>query len=76
MFNRVAKGLWRVGISVFKLNWCNYFDDIPMAEPTHSQRSAQHCAEFLMAVLGWWVSTSAEKCLPFQAVFPVLGVEF
>jgi len=75
IFNRLARAVWSVGAHLLGLVWLCFFDDFPVLEAVGSLGSALAAAECLFSTLGWKLSSSPEKQLPFQEVFAVLGVE-
>ena len=73
-FNRVARLLWRIGTSLFRILWCNFYDDYPCVCPAQLQKSTQAAVTLLFKVLGF--EFAEEKDRPFEDVFSALGMTF
>ena len=75
-FNRVARGLWRVGVGLFSLLWLNYFDDFPHFEAAVLSKSADCTSRSLVTLSGWTILSDEAKLKPFNHDFAALGVVF
>ena len=75
-FNRVARALHIIGIRLFGLIWCNYYDDFPHLSLECSGASDHGVAESFLALVGWRYSTKEKKRQPFKRCFDALGVTF
>ena len=73
-FNRVARLLWRIGTSLFRILWCNFYDDYPCVCPAQLQKSTQAAVTLLFKVLGF--EFAEEKDRPFADLFSALGMTF
>jgi len=69
-FNWVARGLWRIFVSLFGFLCTHYFDDFPVLEFGALASHTQTTLDAVMKLLGW--DTKAQN--PFAATFDVLGV--
>ena len=75
-FNRVARAIYAIGVSVFSLLWTNYYDDYPQLDLMKSGSNAQDTAEALLDLLGWRYSQKESKRQPMGKSFAALGVVF
>ena len=74
-FNRVAKSLWHLFVSLGDV-WCTqYFDDYPNVELAQVADNSRNFMEFILRVLGWRFASSGKKAEPPCEKFRVLGVE-
>ena len=73
-FNRFSRAIWKIGVRLFDLLWCNYFDDYPHLHVKSAADGALRTAEKLMNLVGWVFAKSGAKRLPFSDVFDPLGV--
>jgi hypothetical protein len=74
-FNRVSRGLWRIGVGA-GLIWANFYDDFPIVSPSSVSTASKNAANLIFQLLGWKISSDAEKCFDFAASFAALGVFF
>ena len=74
-FNRVAKSLWHIMVSLGNVLATQYYDDYPNVEFFTLARSSQSFMEFLLQALGWRFATDGKKACPPESSFKVLGVE-
>lgn len=72
-FNRVARALRIIMSELFLLVKTNFFDDFCQLEDECLAESAWGTAEMVMKLLGWRISVSEDKRLPFLQVFNMLG---
>ena len=72
-FNRMARALRIIMAQLFLLVNTNFFDDFCQLETLPLCQNAWETAEMIMKLLGWKISTSEEKRLPFAACFQMLG---
>ena len=72
-FNRMARALRIIMSELFLLVNTNFFDDFCQIEVDELCNSAWTTAELVMKILGWKISVSEEKRLPFAASFQMLG---
>ena len=72
-FNRMARALRIIMAKLFLLVNTNFFDDFCQLEVPSLCKSAWDTAELLMQLLGWRISTSDDKRLPFSTKFTMLG---
>ena len=72
-FNRMARALRIIMSELFLLVNTNFFDDFCQMEVDKLCSSAWTTAELVMKILGWRISTSEEKRLPFSSNFQMLG---
>eukprot|EP00435_Cladocopium_sp_Y103_P049658 s1454_g15.t1 len=72
-FNRMAHALRIIMAELFYLVNANFFDDFCQLEDKALADSAWTTAEMVMKLLGWRISTSEEKRLPFSEEFNMLG---
>ena len=72
-FNRMARALRIITSELFLLVNTNFFDDFCQVEVDELCNSAWATAELLMKILGWKISVSEDKRLPFAASFQMLG---
>jgi len=72
-FNRMARALRIIMAQLFLLVNTNFFDDFCQLETLPLCQNAWETAEMVMKLLGWKISTSEEKRLPFAACFQMLG---
>ena len=75
-FNRLSRCIFLIGLRIFGLVWCNFYDDYPQLDIGASGDNSQLCAERLLALLGWKVSFKPTKRAPFADRFDALGVTF
>ena len=74
-FNRVAKSLWHIMVSLGGVWATQYFDDFPNVETTELATSSRSFMEFLLHALGWKYAMEGKKAEPYANSFKVLGVE-
>ena len=74
-FNRVAKSLWHIMVSLGGVWATQYFDDFPNVETTELATSSRSFMEFLLHALGWKYAMEGKKAEPYATSFKVLGVE-
>jgi len=72
-FNRMARALRIIMAQLFLLVNTIFFDDFCQLETLPLCQNAWETAEMVMKLLGWKISTSEEKRLPFAACFQMLG---
>ena len=72
-FNRMARALRLILSSLFMLVNTNFFDDFCQLEVDALCDSSWHTAELVMKLLGWRISMSEDKRLPFAREFSMLG---
>eukprot|EP00435_Cladocopium_sp_Y103_P067316 s126_g29.t2 len=72
-FNRMARALRLILAELFMIVNTNFFDDFCQLETTELCSSAWSTAELVMQLLGWRISTSDDKRLPFADEFQMLG---
>ena len=72
-FNRMARALRIIMSKLFLLVNTNFFDDFCQLEIPALCGSAWETAELVMRLLGWRISTSEDKRLPFSTKFVMLG---
>lgn len=74
-FNRVAKSLWHIMVTLGNVFATQYYDDYPNVEFSSLARSSQNFMEFILQALGWKFATDGKKACPPESSFKVLGVE-
>ena len=72
-FNRMARALRIIMAELFWLVNTNFFDDFCQLEDVELTSSAWGTAELVMKLLGWRISVSDDKRLPFADAFNMLG---
>ena len=72
-FNRMARALRIIMSELFLLVNTNFFDDFCQLEVKDLCKSSWETAEMVMKLLGWRISTSDDKRLPFAPSFQMLG---
>ena len=72
-FNRMARALKLIMSELFMLVNTNFFDDFCQLEVDGLCQSAWETAEMVMKLLGWRISASDDKRLPFNSQFNMLG---
>ena len=72
-FNRMARALRIILSSLFMLVNTNFFDDFCQLELDALCDSSWQTAELVMKLLGWRISMSEDKRLPFSREFSMLG---
>ena len=72
-FNRVARALRLIMSELFMIVNTNFFDDFCQLETDELCASSWETAEMVMKLLGWKISMSEEKRLPFDCKFQMLG---
>ena len=72
-FNRMARALRIIMAQLFMLVNTNFFDDFCQPELTALCTSAWDTAELVMKLLGWRISMSEDKRIPFSHEFSMLG---
>ena len=72
-FNRMARALKLIMSELFMLVNTNFFDDFCQLEVDGLCQSAWDTAEMVMKLLGWRISVSEDKRLPFSSQFNMLG---
>ena len=72
-FNRMARALRLILSSIFMLVNTNFFDDFCQLELDSLCNSSWQTAELVMRPLGWKISMSEDKRLPFSQEFSMLG---
>ena len=72
-FNRMARALRIIMSSLFLLVNTNFFDDFCQLEVDALCDSSWQTAELVMKLLGWRISMSEDKRLPFAPEFSMLG---
>lgn len=72
-FNRMARALRIIMAELFLVVNTNFFDDFCQIEVEDLCDSAWSTAEMVMKLLGWRISVSDEKRLPFADSFQMLG---
>ena len=71
-FNRTARLLWRLGLSL-GIVWGNYFDDFPCISHSLHCTSTLACVQSLFGLLGF--AFAEDKLAPFSTRAEMLGVE-
>ena len=74
-FNRVAKSLWHIMVSLGGVWATQYYDDYPNVELAQLADNSRNFMEFILQVLGWRFASSGKKAEPPCEKFRVLGVE-
>ena len=74
-FNRMARALRIILSSLFMLVNTNFFGDFCQLEVDALCSSSWQTAEMVMQLLGWRISMSEDKRLPFAQEFSMLGAE-
>ena len=69
-FNHMARALRIIMARLFMLVNTNFFDDFCQLEMSTLCPSAWERAEMVMKLLGWRISSSEEKRLPFSTIYP------
>ena len=72
-FNRMARALRIIMAELFLVVNTNFFDDFCQIEVEGLCESAWATAEMVMKLLGWRISVSDDKRLPFDRTFQMLG---
>ena len=72
-FNRVARALRLIMSELFMIVNTNFFDDFCQLEEDQLCSSSWETAEMVMRLLGWKISMSDDKRLPFGVEFQMLG---
>ena len=72
-FNRMARALRLILSSLFMLVNTNFFDDFCQLELDALCNSSWQTAELVMRLLGWKISMSEDKRIPFSQEFSMLG---
>ncbi|CAE8589824.1 unnamed protein product [Polarella glacialis] len=75
-FNRMARAIWFIGVTMLGLLWTNFYDDFPHVDHVVSSSESHQSSLELLELLGWSVSKSAKKDKPMAKSFVVLGVVF
>ncbi|CAE7352777.1 unnamed protein product, partial [Symbiodinium microadriaticum] len=75
-FNRIARSLHVIGIRLFGLIWCNFYDDFPQLSLARSGNADVEVAEAFLGLIGWRFSRKERKRQPFRTSFDGLGVTF
>lgn len=52
-FNKAARAIHLLGVRLFGLLWCNYYDDYPQLDLEACGDAAQEAAERLLRLIGW-----------------------
>ena len=73
-FNRCSVALRAIGISLYHLPWCSYFDDFPHLEYKGLCDMGLSSAKAMLRTTGWRFSEDEHKDAPFQQQFDCLGV--
>ena len=74
-FNRVAKCLWHIMVSLGGFWATQYYDDYPNVELSLIADNSRAFMEFILKLLGWRFASSGKKAEPPGERFKVLGVE-
>ena len=74
-FNRVAKSLWHIMVSLGGVWATQYFDDYPNVETKELASSSRSFMEFILHALGWKYAMDGKKAEPHALSFEVLGVK-
>ena len=74
-FNRVAKSLWHIMVSLGAVWTTQYFDDYPNVELRDLAGNSRSFMEFILHALGWKYAMDGKKAEPHCSAFKVLGVE-
>ena len=74
-FNRVAKSLWRIMVSLGAVWTTQYFDDFPNVEISDLASNSRSFMEFILHALGWKYAMEGKKAEAHNSSFNVLGVE-
>ena len=74
-FNRVAKSLWHIMVSLGGVWTTQYFNDYPNVETKELASSSRSFMEFILHALGWKYAMDGKKAEPHALSFKVLGVE-
>ena len=73
-FNRVAKSLWHIMVSLGAVWATQYYDDYPNLELRTLAQSSRSFMEFILQSLGWRSAAEGKKAEPHMPCFKVLGV--
>ena len=73
-FNRVAKSLWRIMVSLGCVWTTQYYDDYPNVELKSLSNSSRSFMEFIPQSLGRLFAAKGKKAEPHLPCFKVLGV--
>ena len=73
-FNRVAKSLWHIMVSLGCVWTTQYYDDYPNVELKSLASSSRSFMEFILQSLGWRFAAEGKKAEPHLPCFKVLGV--
>ena len=73
-FNRVAKSLWHIMVSLGAVWATQYYDDYPNLELRTLAQSSRSFMEFILQSLGWRFAAEGKKAEPHMPCFKVLGV--
>ena len=73
-FNRVAKSLWHIMVSLGGVWATQYYDDYPSVELRSLADNSRAFMEFILDALGWRFASEGKKAEPPFPSFKVLGV--
>ena len=73
-FNRVAKSLWHIMVSLGGVWATQYYDDYPSVELRNLADNSRAFMEFILDALGWRFASEGKKAEPPLPSFKVLGV--
>ena len=73
-FLRVSHSLWYLGVAMFDMLWCNYFDDFPTLTLRSESDSVMSTVHVLFGLLGWRFDRDGAKAHPFASAVQALGV--
>ena len=73
-FNRVAKSLWHIMVSLGAVWTTQYYDDYPNLELKSLAHSCRSFMEFVLQWLGWKFAAEGKKAETHLPCFKVLGV--
>ena len=73
-FNRVAKSLWHIMVSLGGVWATQYYDDYPSVELRSLADNSRAFMEFILDALGWRFASEGKKAEPPLPSFKVLGV--
>ena len=75
-FNRASVFLWSAGIKILGVLWTNFYDDFPSFCPSVVCKSVQSGIELFFQMMGWRLTTDADKSFDFATSFASLGIIF
>ncbi|CAK9024126.1 Uncharacterized protein SCF082_LOCUS16483, partial [Durusdinium trenchii] len=73
-FLRVAHSIWYLGVELFDILWCGYFDDFMAFGLSEECSSVTDTIHMLFDLIGWKFARSGDKASPFSSTMKALGV--